>query len=365
MTRKNLFIIIIIFCTLLIISFFVVKKDNSTWARGHFANKTPVLKKLNVNRVKKFRIVNKDGKMEIFAGKDNNWTVFNKFNYPADFEKIRKFMLKIKNMNIAQKVLINKDKLSELKLINPETADSGKNAENSGTTLDLYDASGNLIHSILFGKFHYAGQSDEKAAIQQPAKDGRFLLVDSNDVPLLISSPFLDVTPEPALWLDKSFIDLSCIKSASRLDNKGKILWKISRKGKKSPFAIEGLKKGEMPLPRKMFQITSAFRKFEFNDVWKKDTPDKITGLDKPGIFIYETCDGAEYKIELALKKKIAYLKISILKPSENKNLKAVKPDEFYTNWIYEIPRYTAKNLLIDYEDLVRRQQAPVSIMGQ
>jgi hypothetical protein len=364
MTGKNLFIIIIIFCTLLIISFFVVKKDNSTWARGHFANKTPVLKKFDVNKVKKFRIVNKNAKMEILSGNDGIWTVYNKFNYPADFEKIRKFMLKIKNMNIAQKVLINQDKLSALHLLNPEDPSSDK--AGTGTLLDLYDASGNLINSILFGKFHYAGQSAEKAAIQQPAKDGRFLLVDSNEIPLLISSPFLDATPEPALWLDKSFINLSCIKSAARIDTDGKILWKISRKDKKSPFAIEGLKKGEIPLPRKMFQITSAFRKFDFNDVLKKDTPDSVTGFDNPGIFIYETCEGAEYKITISMKNKKAYLKISILKENDKKPDKnQLKPDTFYTKWIYEIPRYTAKNLLLEYDDLVRKQQAPVTIMGQ
>ena len=363
MSKKNLLIVIVLFFILLIISFFVVKKENSTWARGHFANKTPVLTKFDVNKVKKFRIYDASNKMEILF-KNGQWVIFNKSFYPANFQKIRKFILKLKNMNIAQKVLINQNKLPALKLISPDK-DSDK--KGTGTVLELYDTSGNIINAIIFGKFHYAGEASSDAPLQQIAKDGRFLLTNSLKFPVLVSSPFLDAAPEPTLWLDKSFVNLTNIKMASRIDKKGKTIWKIARKDEKSPFGIAGLKQGEIPLPRVMFQITSAFHKFDFKDVLTPDTPTSLTGLNSPDSFIYESCNGNKYKIDIASKNNKTYLKLTILKNTNmNKNnTSQVIPDSFYSKWIYEIPHYTAKNLIIDYDDMVKRKKNPISIMGQ
>ena len=345
---------------------FVVKKENSTWARGHFANKTPVIKEFPVNKVAKIALYDIKNRIELLK-KDGKWIVFNKDSYPADFDKIKKFMLKIKNMNIAQKVIIKKDKYPDLKLIAP---DKNANSEETGTMLQLYDNLGNTISTIIFGKYHFA-HNTETNSVQEPVKDGRFLkVINAKTPPVLVSSPFLIANPNPAKWLDKNFVNLKSVKLAERIRPNGETLWKISRKDEKSPYAIEGLKAGERPKPRKMFEITTAFRQFDFNDILPADTSTKITGLDKPETFIYESCNGRKYKFDISMMDKKAYLKMTVL-PSENIENNPIQakasttiPDKFYEKWIYEIPRYFAKNLLITRDELISAQQMPTSIMG-
>jgi hypothetical protein len=363
MNKKNLTIIISLFFVLLIISLLVVKKENSTWARGHFANKTPVIKDFPVNKIAKIALYDSKNRVELLQ-KDNKWIVFNKYTYPADFQKIRKFILKIKNINIAQKVIVKQDKYKELKLISPKEA---KQPSDAGTVLEVYDNMGNKIAGIIFGKYHYA-QEKETPTMQEAVKDGRFLkLITSSNPPVLVSDPFLDAAPLPSKWLDRTFVDLKKIKSAERLDEQGKALWKIYRKDEKSPFTIAGMHIGDMPKPQKMFEITTAFRKFDFNNILPADTKTEITGLDKPETFIYESCTGGKYKFEISMNNKKAYLKMTVLPTQKDKKSNLTNDtisDKFFEKYIYEIPRYYAKNLLIPRDELVSQEQMPTSIMG-
>lgn len=383
MSKKQLISALATFAVLLIVAFFVFKKEDDSWQKGEFANKTSLIEDLQVNRVAKIAIFTKHERLELAINKDK-WVVFNRDQYPADFEKIRTFIIKLRELKIAQNLRMKKTAFGSVKLLPPDSA----KADQAGTQVNLYDAEGGTVLSLLLGDFHYAAQKGG-AAFGPPRKDGRFVMVTGSDKPVLISDPLIDASPLPPLWLDQKFVKVTSLQSITRLDSKGKKLYSISRKSPKSPFFVEGLKKTQRPNPQKMQEATTCLQRLQFSDVKPLNTSPKVTGLNAANTLKIKSFHGILYTIQLGITLKKAFAKFAISldmpkqrpigkneKPEEKSKLdkayavkfknagNRLRQEQFYTKWIYQIPLDEAKKLLIDQKNLTI-EQAPPTIMGQ
>lgn len=386
MNKKQLIVAIIIFAGLLIISLFVLKKEDSTWEKGEFANKTPLIQDLDVNLVAKFMVYNMNQRLEI-SNKNGKWVVYNRNFYPADYEKIRNFIMTIRDLKIAQKLRLKKKSFGDLKLISPDDKESG--LEKTGTKLVLYNEQGDILLSLLLGDYHLADVKNP-SPFSPPIKDGRYVMVSGSEKPVLTSSPLTVASPDPKIWLDKKFINIKDLKSISKIDKQGKTEWRISRKKINSPYEVEGLKSNQRPNPQKMHQITSWTSRLKFLDVIPLKTNQSKTSLDEAETIVIKSFAGIKYVIKLAVKNNKAFAnfaisldmpknrKISAKETAEekikldkkfetdlNKALEKVKQEQFYTNWIYEFPLQDAKNILINQTDLYQENEAPTTIMGE
>ena len=374
MNKKQLIAAITIFIALLIIAMLILKKEDSNWKKGKFADKTPLIKDFNVNKVAKFAIT--DGKKTLkLAIKNNEWVVLNRNSYPADFAKIRNFIMRIGDLKIAQNLRMKKSAYGSVKLLPPK---QGEKNDETGTLLSFYDKTDKLLLSILLGVTHLEKKEKQQAFVK-PKEDGRYVMLSGTNKPVLTIDPLSDASTDPTLWLNKNFIKIPSLKSMTVLDKSGKKMWKIIHKTPKGAYALEGLKKNQKVLPRKMYEATSAFANLKFLDILPQDTDEKITGLNNPITVIIDTFSEVTYKINLAVKKQKVFAKIAISanlskkrasgKNENNKekealdkafaeNQKTVKgiltAGKHYTEWIYELPMTEMQKVLIKHEEMVR-----------
>jgi uncharacterized protein DUF4340 len=379
MNKTQLTAIVIIFFVLLFFSFFYLKKTDAVWEKGSFEKKTPLIENLDVNKVSKFTITNgkKTTTMEV---KDNRWVVSEKNSYPADFSKIKNFLLKIHELKIAQKIRLKKSALGKLKLLPPA---SGEETPSSGILLSFYDIKDQDISAIILGETHIS-KKENPNPFAPPIVDGRYIMVKNSASPVLIIDSLSEVIPDSTLWIDKNFIKIQKLKSLTIMDKKGKRQWCIERNKENSPYTLVGLGNSTKPNPKKMQEATSAFTVMGFIDVLPLDADTEITGLHKPYTLKIETFDDLIYNIKLAIKNKKAFAQIAISanlpekriaskneKPEDKDKLdkqfaskqksiqEKLQKEQFFTKWIYELPLNDVKKVLVKQKDLTVEKKTP------
>ena len=384
MNKKQLIITLVIFTVLLVIAFFALKKEDASWEKGEFANKTPVIENLDVNQIAKFAIFNTKERLEVSI-KDDKWVVYNRDFYPADYTKIRDFILKIRDLKIAQKLRIKKNAYGSLKLLPPENDDEN----NTGTLLVLYNEQGDSLVSLLLGEYHFADK-DAASPFSPPVKDGRYVMVSGSDKPVLTSDPLTVATPDPKDWLDRKFIKINDLKSITKINIEGTEEWSIFRETAAAPYRIADLKDNQNPNPKAMHETTSMATGIKFLDVMSSKTSADETGINQADTIEIDSFEGIKYQIKLAVKNKKAFAqfaitlnmpkkrqagekeeteeKIKLDKEYEtklNKALEKINEEQFFTKWVYELPLYDAEKLLIKKTALYKEKESPPTIMGE
>ena len=399
MSKKQLLLAISIFVVLLVVLLLVNKNEEANWEKGEFANKTPLIASLDVNKIAKIAIYDKNNSVEL-ALQNDKWVGFNHNNYPANFAKIRDFILDINNLKIAQKLSMNETLLEDINLLAPTKDNNNKHnnldtepqkikeasmlAKNSGTLIEFYDMEGNSILSLILGAFHYE-KVDEANTLIEPDKNGRYVRVLGSD-PVLTSTTLETLSPRPTEWLDSKIIKLSPLKSLTRLSAKGEDMWTISRKSPKSPYIFDNLKKGETPDSRKMYFASSTIENLKFIDAIPFD--DKKWNFKNAITFVVALFNDIKCEIKLIKKDKKIFAKFATFSMLPEKRVigknesaddkvkldadfskrveqvrKELRNDIFYTKWVYELPAKDLENLLLQKDDFILKQQTVPNIL--
>jgi len=407
MSKKQLLLAISFFLILLIVLFWVDRNEEANWEKGEFANKTPLIPSLDVNKIAKIAIYDNNNNVEL-ALQNNKWLVFNRNNYPANFAKIRDFILEINNLKIAQKLSINKTLLKDINLLAPTKDCNSKHTKyksntqynfdterqkikeatllaekNSGTMVKFYDMEGNSILSLILGSFHYEKQNEANTLVE-PDKNGRYVRVLGSD-PVLTSTTLESLSPVPTQWFDTKIIKLSPLKSLTRFSAKGKELWGISRKSPKSPYIFDNLKTGESPDPRKMYFASSIIENLKFIDVMPFD--DSKWNFKNAITFVVVLFNDLKCEIKLIKKDKKIFAKFATFSMLPEKRVvgknetvedkerlnadfakrveqvkKELRNNTFYTKWVYELSAKDLENLLLQKNDFILKQQTVPNI---
>ncbi len=88
MDRKQLINSVIILVILAVISFFMFKKNLSSWERGNDIEKRKLLENFDVNRVAKLVIMTDTESLELHKNSEDKWSVTERSGYPVDFTKL-------------------------------------------------------------------------------------------------------------------------------------------------------------------------------------------------------------------------------------------------------------------------------------
>ncbi len=360
MNKKQLISLVIIFLILAIVSFIIMNKGNEGWDKSDTSKGGKIFKDFTASKVAKIAI-KKGVNSVIIAKKDNNWVVETRDNYPANFAKIRDVTLKIKELKVALKVTVGKSQYSKLQL-----------DENSATSVSFIDANNNKLATILLGKERMQKAANPNPMYGGPRPDGRYILVDTIDKPLLITEPLSEIVDNSAEWINKDFIKIENVKSM-KLKQADKELWSMTKKDAK--FAIDNIQAGEDFDDNKVSNVSSAVKYMTFNDVSK-------TKLENPYILTIETTDAIKYVLSLAKKDAKCYLTVAIYanfaekrtpKKDEKKedtekldkefaeNLtklkeKVAKEQKFHS-WTFEITDYKYNGLVKLRKDLIKEKK--------
>jgi hypothetical protein len=223
--------------------------------------------------------------------KDKVWRVEQRGGYPADFAEISGLILKLLDVKVVQAETVGASLHPRLNLLVP-----GKGVkEGSGTLVELSDASGKVLASMVLGKVSL--KKDPMNPLPN-AKDGvpagrHVLVAGRGDSVAVVSDPLEKAVAAPGAWVAKDFFKADRIRSL-QLAGDGVSPWKIARDEEwgQWKFAAGG---GQLH-PSAAVTSTNALGNLAFSDV----VIDDKAGTEKVAVLTAETFDNLTYTIKLA-----------------------------------------------------------------
>jgi len=386
MNNRQLVVAVAVLVILGAVFLIVSKKEDTSWKRGdNSIDKNILLKNFDVNRVAKLLLRGKHAEVRVERSK-TGWVVAERGGFPADFDKVKKFVMKLSKLEVVQKPRVMKSQFKEFGLIQPPDApdkEEGKEPTNknakttTGVALSLRDGDDKELVGMLFGGFHIApAKGDNAYGINQNRPDGRYVLMEGTNTPILVSKPLADAVPEPQAWLDKNAVRIFGVLSMESLGDDGKTEWKLYRKTRSSNWILDGQKKDEKLKPYTMSQISAIFERAVFDDVIPENGKNAEAALKNAKTIVVKTSDKFSYTIKMAVKDDKGYIKYSVSAdipekraPNTRKNGETEKnlPSEArikelsaklekeknLSKWIYVYPKYMVEKILKKRSDFV------------
>lgn len=351
----------------------LVWKDLTAYRDSGAKIGAPLMPAIKISDVAKLRL--QDAHQEVtLAIKDKVWRVEQRGGYPADFAEISGLILKLLDAKVVQSEQVGASLHPRLNLALP-----GKGAkEGTGTLLELSDASGKLLASMVLGKVSL--KKDPMNPLPN-AKDGvpagrHVLVTGKGDLVFVVSDPLEKAVAQPGAWVARDFFKIERIRTLQRAGSdatSGGASWKIARDEEwgQWKFAAGG---GRLD-PSAAVAVTNALSGLTFSDVIIDDR----TGTDKAITLTAETFDNLQYTVKLAphangdfvLRFKVAGTPPATRKPEpKEKPEDAAKRDkEFAENrqrlearvmleqarsqWAYVVPGKQAAPLLFKREQMI------------
>jgi hypothetical protein len=336
-----------------------------------------VLPNLAVNDIAKIQLRTTANAVTL-EKKDQIWRVAERSGYPADFEKIRKFIQTLWGLKAAQEMQVGPSQFGRLKIAPPSEGPS------SGTEIDLNGASDKPLASLIIGKG--TEQGEEHAA------GGRFVYNPAiKDRVYLVSESFLSLDSlAPSQWLDKAFITPNELKEITQSPWSNNPGWKISRDNPKADWRLDKAQPTEKL--DDSFVRTMAIFTPNFVDVRPSSTSQDETGLKDPFHIQLTTFDGFRYDFFLGKqgpdKGRYAQIKVAAdlpttrtPEPGEKPEDKSKHDEEFakkqadlkqrlekekkYEQWTYLVPDYNLESLLKRRDEIVAKPSPSPSPAAQ
>ena len=228
---------------------------------------------------------------------DKQWIVENKNGYPADPDRIEKFIREFKDMKVLRELTAGKNQLGRIGLLDPDDA-----SINSATRVSLLEAGGeSVIHTLHLGKELSAPGSENQNSQQGFGgfSDRRFIMIDGKRSEIaVVDQTFSNASPEPSDWLNKDFIkvdkpnSIEVVYSGIEATNS----WKITKSSDVAEWKLDG-----KVADGKIFDATTAptspLSSPSFNDL---ATETEKAQLDKNATQIkIGTFDGLNYHVKV------------------------------------------------------------------
>jgi hypothetical protein len=221
--------------------------------------------------------------------KEDVWTVKERADYPADFDKVSTLIRKLWELRPVQDVKVGKSQLGQLQLVEPG------HGGNSGTLLDLKGTGDKRLAELLLGKKHLRNlEQSFGGASSVPA--GRYVMAENRA--FLISDPLEDAEPKPEYWIAHDFIKIENPKSITVVGAQPAMNWKLDRETTATAWKFADGKPGELDAG-KAASLASVLANPTFTDVMAPDASPSETGLDKPSTTRIETFDNFVYDLRI------------------------------------------------------------------
>lgn len=256
-------ILLIVLAALVGLAFYAKqgKTARLTTATANVKQRTLLLPDLPVNDIKKIRIREGDQQVNLgFTG--GKWTVAERNQYPASFDKISRALISLKDMKTTGGQPVAKEDLASLKLLEQQ----GESKESAGLQIDLMNDKSETLTSFIVGENVKTSGGVSAGSFSGP-EEPRFVRITKEEgTAWLVSESFSEFRPNPADWLDKSFVDVRKLKSAQIAD-----FWGAERKDENSEFTLMEPKNGDELDTAKAGSLATLLSNPTFNDILPKD----------------------------------------------------------------------------------------------
>jgi Domain of unknown function (DUF4340) len=243
----------------------------------------------------------KQGSNEVnLVKKDNLWRVRERYDYPANFADLSRFLVDAADLKAAQSEQAGPSQLSRLELVPGQ-------GSNAPVVVDFRDQNDKPINTLLLGKRHFR-KSNSPSPMgdmgEEGYPDGRWVKAGSSgDTVALISATLDNIAPKPDQWLGKDFFKAERIKSVAVTYAVETNSFKVSRDTETaSDWKLADAKPNEQLDSSKVSGFSYALSSPSFSDVLPGDAKPEQTGLDKPTVVTLETFDNFTYTLKVGAK---------------------------------------------------------------
>lgn len=224
--------------------------------------------------------------------KDTGWIVQERNGYPADFKAISDLIIKLIDLKVVQAETIGESLFPRVQLVEP-----GK-GEGAGTQVDLKDAAGKSLVSVIVGKtILKKDPGNPLPSAQDGVPAGRYIrAAGATDKVVVVSDPLTQVDAQPGRWLDKRFPKPDRLKTLAVAGDG--MSWKMARGEEWEQWKFVG---GDgIVNPQAAVTAANALGNIAFKDVAMTVKPEDE---GKPTILTAETFDNLTYTYKIAKRK--------------------------------------------------------------
>src|SRR5438552_1192868 len=380
MNRKQLAIVIVLGVALGALGLYVSRRNAASFqSSGEGGAGKKLLPDFPINDVARIQI--KQGTNELnLAQQNDNWTVRERYGYPANFQEIGDFLRKIWELKIVQTEQVGPSQFSKLELVE---SDQGTN---SATLVEFKDKSDQTLKAVLLGKKH-TRKSENASPLggSDGWPDGRYVLVKNGPKDVAVVSDALsEVETKPDRWLNKDFFKVEKLKSISVTHTNSTNSWILTRETDNGPLTLAEAKPGEQLDSGKSSPVGNALSYPSFTDIASPQAKPEEIGMDNPVMARLETFDGFSYAAKIGRKTNDdnCYLNLSLSadlpkertpgkdeKPEDKEKLdkefkekmskleEKLKQEKTFEKWTYLVSKWTVDPLLKERKDLLAEKK--------
>ncbi|HEX2648993.1 MAG TPA: DUF4340 domain-containing protein [Burkholderiales bacterium] len=215
--------------------------------------------------------------------KGERWVIAERDGFPADFDKVRDFVIKATGLKIGQVDEAGGKDRARLQL------------DASGTRIEFRGADGKPLAALVAGKKYFKTEPDNP---EKAMGDGRYVALAGDDKRIyLISDPLAQANTKSADWIDHKGFAAEKVKTLEVRYPDGNGSYKIERSGDNADWKFSaGGEKLDAPRANSASYSLSLI---ELADVAAKDAKPEDTGLDKPTVVTANTFDGLTYTLKV------------------------------------------------------------------
>ena len=216
--------------------------------------------------------------------KGERWVIAELDSFPADYDKLRDFVLKAIALKIGQSEPIGEKDRARLLL------DAG------GTVIELRGADGKPLARLTAGKKYFKAEPENP---ERAIGDGRYVALPGEEKRVIvISDPLTQASAKTADWISKAGFEVEKIKSLELRAADGSA-WKIQRSGDNADWKLAGARGDEKLEVSKANAAAYTFGRIELADAAPKGLKPEDAGLDKPTVVTATTLDGLTYTLKV------------------------------------------------------------------
>ena len=327
MKNKQLLIAIVVLVVLGAAVIFTKEDSGKSSSSGESTKPTnQVIETLDATKLASITLTDSDGSVTVDQV-DGKWSVTDRDGFPANFSNIQSLVDSVTELKILAKQKVGKSQLGRFELNDPAPED----AKDAGTKLELKDADGNVLHSILFGK-ETQGQADPSSPFG-PSGTGRYVLVAPNTVGEINETLSSDLKTGPADWLHKEdFLKVEKIKSITITQPNEADSWTLTHIKEGDDMALSDAKPEEKLDSSKGNSAGRVLGSPSFDDIASKSAKPEETGMDKAVTATIDTFEGYNYVVKMAKKDDEHYMSLAAsgtrLAQADETAARTPQPDE-------------------------------------
>ncbi len=268
------------------------RSNESSWNKSAEGSGGKILGDLDVNAVAAILIQQHTNALTLVRSNET-WTVRERGGYPANFSDIADSLTKLADMKAIRTIPVGQSQRPKLELGEPPTG------TNSGTLVELKDASGKALKSVLLGK-RYTKQSGQASPFgDEGFPAGRYVLsLPAGDRVAIVSDALNSLDPKASAWLSKDFFKVEKAKSIAIVSTVSSNSWSISRATETNDWILADAKPTEKIDAAKVSGSANALSMPSFTDVVSGGSKADL-GLDKATKVGITTFEGFTYELQI------------------------------------------------------------------